>query len=98
MLEALELINQKTDNEAMGAKVSGVMVIIMRRTSEFVSTDGDLGWIDRETSRGKCRYDQGEYIGKVESADGWTKRRFKAAFEAYLEREMPRIRDEVSGV
>ncbi|ORX40961.1 hypothetical protein BD324DRAFT_612691 [Kockovaella imperatae] len=54
MLEALELANQKTDKDTMGAKA---------------------GLIERHPER-----------------------RFKAAFEAYLEREMPRIREDYPGL
>ena len=67
MLEALELVNQKTDKDTIGAKVSWLHFHCV--------TEAD---------------------GKASLIEKHPERRFKAAFEAYLEREMPRARDEVS--
>lgn len=55
MLEAMEVVNQRTDREAMGAK-AGLLV------------------------------------------EKHPERRFKAAFEAYLERELPKLREDHPGL
>jgi hypothetical protein len=113
MLEALEVANQKTDKQSMGAKVGpkdgqNEEVVAEPRAREMV-TECLLssGWGRRHSvpKSGTDVYrlenwnDTPRYVPCSISSDRRVstdyKRRFKAAFEAYKEDQMPVVKDEV---
>jgi len=100
MLEALEVANQRTDKQSMGAKVgssTGMVVWSKDHTLSFIALNhGGMGLTrtgrrTREASRSKS-----SLLGFTFSCLGADlQRRFKAAFEAYKEDQMLVVKDEV---